>query len=110
MKLFDDYLDAKKQVFEYFGYAEDWAVIPLDDSREFYWYLDGEGPGTLCYAKTETELKNQNGDYYESEIYTQRFLPKWVYRGADYTLVCVDTHVDGNKFLTVLSNNLERPR
>jgi hypothetical protein len=46
-------------------------------------------------------------DGYAAEIYTQRFLPKWVYRGAEYTMVCVDTRTDGNKFLMVFDNKKE---
>jgi hypothetical protein len=61
------------------------------------------------FAKTEQELESEDGDYYENEIYTQRHLPKWVYRGADYTMVVVDTHTDGNKFLQVFANANERP-
>lgn len=44
---------------------------------------------------------------YSNEIYTQRFLPKWVYRGKDYTMICVDTHTDGNKFLQIFDNSKE---
>ena len=47
------------------------------------------------------------GEYYSASIYTQRFLRKWVYRGKDFTLVCMDTHTDGNKFLGVFDNSKE---
>jgi hypothetical protein len=109
MKLLDDYMNLQKQVFDYFGYAEDWVVIPIDSSREMYWCLDGEGPGNVHFAKTEKELEEQTGDYYVNAIYTQRFLPKWVYRGPDYTMICVDTQTDGNKFLSIFENAKERP-
>lgn len=33
MELLDKYNDLREQVFAYFGYVEDWRVIPLDDSR-----------------------------------------------------------------------------
>ena len=109
MKLLDDYFALQEQIYNHFGYREDWRAIPLDDAREYFWRLDGEGPGKVKYAKTEQELEDENGDYYTNEIYTQRFLPKWVYRSADYTMVCVDTHTDGNKFLQVFDNSKERP-
>ena len=53
------------------------------------------------------ELLNSDGDYYQNEIYTQRFLPKWVYRGKEYTMICVDTRTDGNTFLQVFDNSKE---
>jgi len=109
MELLDRYNALRAEVFAYFGYAEDWRVLPLDDAREYFWQLDGEGPGVVRFAKTEQELESEEGDYYENEIYTQRHLPKWVYRGADYTMVVVDTHTDGNQFLQVFANANERP-
>lgn len=105
MKLLDDYFALQQQILDYFGYVEDWVAIPLDDGRAFFWHLRGEGPGTLEFA--DGALKLGTGEGYEHEIYTQRFLPKWVYRGADYTMVCVDTRTDGNKFLMVLDNAKE---
>lgn len=109
MKLLDKYFELQKQVHDYFGYKEDWVVIPLDDATEYYWQLDGnEKQGTVCFAETEEELTEKDGQYYENEIYTQRFLPEWVYRGDDFTMICVDTHVDGNKFLQVFDNSKER--
>lgn len=109
MKLLDDYLGLQEKIFEYFGYVEDWRAIPIDDSREFYWRLYGEGPGSVRFANTEVLLDDPAQNYYEDEIYTQRFLPRWVYRGKEYTMVCVDTHVDGNQFLRIFDNSKERP-
>lgn len=109
MKLLDEYFALQNKVHDYFGYVEDWVVIPLECARDYYWTLDGEGPGTIRYGNTERDLKKQSGDgYYEAEIYTQRFLPKWVYRGKEYTLIAMDPHVDGNKFLAVFDNDKER--
>lgn len=109
MELLDRYNALRTEVFAYFGYVEDWRVLPLDDARQYFWKLDGEGPGTVMFAETEKELAEENGNYYVNEIYTQRHLPKWVYRGADFTMVVVDTHTDGNKFLQVFANANERP-
>lgn len=109
MKLLDDYFELQSKIFEHFGYMEDWRVLPLDDARHYYWRLDGEGPGNVCFADSEEELDTESGNYYENEIYTQRHLPKWVYRAADYTIVVVDTHTDGNQLLQVFDNTFERP-
>ncbi len=108
MKALDDYFELQRQIFEHFGYKEDWRVLPLDDARSYYWRLEGEGPGIVMFSETVEKL-NSEGEYYENEIYTQRHLPKWVYRAADYTLVVVDTHTDGNKLLQVFDNAMERP-
>lgn len=53
MKLLDDYFAIQQQVFDYFGYVEDWRRFVLDDQCEQYWRLDGEGPGTLYHADSE---------------------------------------------------------
>lgn len=111
MQLLDQYLELQKQIFEYFGYVEDWRAIPIDDAREYFWHLTGEGSGDeVKFAKEEENLfDGTDTDGYSNEIYTQRFLPKWVYRGKDYTMICVDTHTDGNKFLQIFDNTKERP-
>lgn len=113
MNLLNQYQDLRTQIFAYFGYVEDWRVLPLDDAREYFWTLDQDanGSGSVRFAKTEAELTDEDdlGECYENEIYTQRHLPKWVYRGAEYTLVVVDTHTDGNQLLQIFNNALERP-
>jgi len=108
MKLLDDYFELQEQIYKYFDYHEDWVVIPIEDTREYFWRLDGAGPGTIRFADTEELLNDPNKDYYENSIYTQRFLDKWVYRAKDYTMICVDTHTDGNRFLQIFDNNKER--
>ena len=109
MKKLNEYFALQKEIYDYFGYVEDWRVIPLDDATKYFWYLDGEGYGdSVHFADTEEELAQQTGNYYTNEIYTQRFLPKWVYRAKDYTMVCVDTHTDGNEFLQIFDNSKER--
>lgn len=109
MKLLKKYLKKQDELFEYFGYKEDWRAIPIDSATEYYWKIIGsEQKGHVGFADSEEELKSESGQYYENEIYTQRFLPKWVYRGKDYTMIVVDTHVDGNKFLQIFDNSKER--
>ena len=109
MKLLDNYFKLQKEIYDYFGYVEDWVVIPLEDNTEFYWYLTGEDYGhSVVYGHSKEQLMDVGSlNFYSATIYTQRFLPKWVYRGEEYTMVCADTHTDGNKFLMIFSNNLE---
>jgi hypothetical protein len=117
MQLLDDYFKLQEQIYRYFGYVEDWVVIPLDDATDVYWHLTGEQDGEAYYCYDKENLEKliaadmhldgegvDGDDVYSDEIYTQRFLPKWVYRGQDFTMVCVDTHTDGNKFLRVFDN------
>lgn len=61
--------------------------------------------------KTEIQIGRPRyyPDRYVNEIYTQRHLTKWVYRGEDYTMILVDTHVDRNQFLQIFANKYERP-
>ena len=108
MKLLDDYFALREQVFAYFGYVEDWRAIPLEDCRQMFWRLDGEGPGTVTFAEDEEKLNDEDGDHYQDDIFTQRHLPKWVYRGEAFTMICCDPHTDGNVFLRIFDNALER--
>jgi len=97
----------EKQIFDYFGYREDWVKIPMEDRTEMYWMLqqNDNGGGSVTYFEEPiTEEILNDGKCYRDSIYTQRFLPKWVYPGKDYTMIVVDTHTDGNKFLAIFDN------
>ena len=78
----------------------------MSDETEYFWSLSGDGHGdSVRYADSPEQLADEDaGDYYSAEIYTQCFLPKWVYRGADFTMISADTNVDGNKFLMIFDN------
>lgn len=108
MKLLDDYFKLQDEIYKYFGYVEDYVVIPIDLGLGYYWKIIGnEATGIVRFSESLDLLNCDVGEYYEHTIYTQRFLPKWVYRGKDYTMICVDTQVDGNKFLQIFSNDKE---
>lgn len=111
MKLLDDYFSLQEQIYKHFGYNEDWRVIPLLDGTMFSWMLSEheDGGGRLFYADEPftVELIEAGEKWYSAEIYTQRFLPKWVYRADDCTMVSIDTRTDGNKFLIILDNSKE---
>lgn len=107
MKLLSTYFDLQEQIFAYFGYREDWVKIPLDDRTDANWILlqEPDGSGHVIYHESElTPEFLDSGEFYHDTIYTQRFLPKWVYVGVEYTMVVVDTHTDGNKFLGIYDN------
>ena len=98
MELFEQYDNVKQQIFDYFGYVEDWRVLPLVFDTGYFWYLTGsEQYGWIVFAETVEQLKDEDsGNHYE-----------WFYRGEDYTMICVDTHCDGNQYLQILSNDKE---
>ena len=103
----DKYFELQKEIYDYFGYVEDWVVIPIEDSRGYFWMIiDGEGHGGgVRFAEKKEELLNEDKrEYYQNTIYTQCFLKKWVYRAKKYTMICADTHTDGNKFLQIFDN------
>lgn len=111
MKLLNDYLELQKQLFDYFGYVEDWRLLPVMDGRNYYWKLDQDanGSGEVLFADSIEELDDEDsGNYYSYSIYTNRHLPKWVYRGAEFTMVVVDTHTDGNQGLQIFDNAKEQ--
>jgi len=55
---------------------------------EYSWNWDkaGEDVGNDCYS---------------NEIYNQRFLKSAIFEGKDFTMILVDTHTDGNKYLQI---------
>jgi hypothetical protein len=105
VKELDKYFKLRQEIFDYFGYVEDWVVLPFDDARDYYWRLRQEenGSGYVEFGGPSPE----DIGIYINEIYTQRFLPKWVYRGKDYTMICVNPRVDGNRFLQIFDNSKE---
>lgn len=108
MKMLKEYFELQKQIHDYFGYVEDWVTIPLEDCTDDLWCLSGEGSGDSVYHAATME-DFQTGSFYGGPIYTQRFLPKYVYRGDAFTMVSVDTQCDGNKYLMVFDNSKQIP-
>lgn len=108
--LIDSYFSLRETIFALFGYVEDWKAIPMEDNRDQYWQLEqsAEGHGHVRYHEAkEVVLDAQGEGYYEDEIYTQRHLPRWVYRSGKFTMVCCNPHVDGNHFLRIFDNEKE---
>lgn len=102
--MFDSYFKLLDEIYEYFGFVEDYVVLPLDDRREHDWVIVNDSE--VQYGKRE-DILNDTGRYYEDEIYKQRFYDKWIYRGEEFTMIMVDTHTDGNRFLAIFDNSKE---
>lgn len=117
----DTFFTMRAEIFAHVGYVEDWRVLPLDDSREMFWNVDPAECQTLRFSASReaieywvAQLKLGHDDYgeygmevYQDVIYTQRHLPKWVYRGELLTMVVADTQTDGNKYLKIFANDRE---
>ena len=112
----DSFFNQREDILEYFGYVEDWAIIPLANSTYLYWRLIAHSNGDLrsgknCFvqfADTVEDLKSGDEDKsYFNEVWPNRHLPKWVYPTEEYTMICVDTQTDGNKFLQIFLNSKE---
>ena len=100
------------EVYNYFNYFPNWVYIPMDFRPKTHWMICGpedNSSTSIVYSPIEfTEKSIEEGsNIYGGSLYTQRFLPKWVYRGENYTMISVDTHCDGNKLLLIFENVLE---
>lgn len=94
-ELLQKLVETEAHIHRYFGYVEDWQVYPIQDHTDYYWYMRD---GMVCYgedADTAFSLDNR----YEDEI-----IDNGVYAKNDFTMINVDTHTDGNKFLFVFDN------
>jgi hypothetical protein len=101
MNIIENYNKAYKALLDHVGLNEDWVVCPIDMNVDMIWEVDEY---TCKYAKSVDQFLS-DGDYYEDEIYTQRFYPKWVYEGKEYTLVFCNPGVDGMKWWRVFKNS-----
>ena len=111
MDLMESFNKAKQALYEHVGFKEDWVVYAIEDRTDMFWFVDVKEEKFVRFAEDENALYSySDGDYYEDEIYTQRFYSKWVYRGKDITMIFVDTHTDGNRFFAIYDNTKEIKR
>jgi len=113
----DNYFNLQEKIHNYFGYVEDWKVMALVDHRSDYWILheikndDGETYGGEVFYHDDPFIDGYKteGNYYSAVLYMQRFLPQWIYRTKDFTMICMDTQCDDNKYIGIFSNMNEQP-
>lgn len=98
-----NYNQAKQELYDYFGFKDDWAVFPIEDRRRYWWSMTASD--VTFYDSLEAYQKSDGDHTYSDSILHHRFYQKAVYPGKDYTLVMVDTHTDGNKFLAIYDNS-----
>lgn len=102
----------RREIQDYFGYEEDWDVLPLCDERDMYWMLvKGRKPFIVYSEKPITPESIANGDIdivvgvIHDVLNTRRTL----YRRDDLVAVPVDTKWDGNKYLMIFDTAKEVP-
>jgi len=101
MKLITNFNEAKKAIYEHVGFVEDWTICPIDDCTDQYWDVDED----ICIYADSKEQFESDGDYYQDDIYKQRFYKKWIYEGEDFTMVFCNPGVDGTKWFRIFDNN-----
>lgn len=115
--LVDNLNAAEAALFEHCGYEHGWRVFPVDDNRESYWRVNKGDRGCFRWAVERKAMELWTDDSYfpeeygnicySGDVYTQRHLSKWIFRGETYTLALVDTHCDGNILLMVFRTDRE---
>ena len=103
MKLIENYNKALEEIYEHVGFVEDYVVYPLCDETESYWFVDDD-EDYVTYGDSIEQL-NSDGNYYQCDIYKQRFYNKWVYEGTELTMIFADTNTDGMKYFMLFDNN-----
>ena len=101
MKLIENYNKALQDIYDHVGFVPDWVVCPIMDNTDYFWDYDEE---TIYFAESKEEFEEEDGQYFESDIYTQRFYKKWVYGGKDYTMIFENAGVDGMKYFSIFDN------
>ena len=100
--LIENYKEAEQALYDHVGFVEDWVVYPKDDCTEMYWsIIDNE---EVKYANSIDQF-NSDGDFYQDEIYKQRFYDKHVYVGEDLTMIFCNPGVDGMIWFKFFDNN-----
>ena len=100
LQLIKDYQKALDAIYEHVGLKEEWVVCPLDERIDSYWDTDGK----IVRFADSIEQFYSNGDYYQDDIYTQRFYDKHIFEGKDFTLIFCDPHTDGMKWWRLFDN------
>lgn len=103
VNMFDEYFKLLQDIYDYFDFKEDWSVYPLDDRRKYNWMIKGDE----VYFGEIQDIVEDTGNQYCDEIFGGRFYDKLIYRKDEYTMIIVDTHVDGNRFLAIYDNSKE---
>ena len=96
--------EARELLYDHVGFVPGWVECPIDLVTSDKWW--GLSDNTVKYADTKAEYASQSGNYYEDDLYMQRFYKKLVYEGEKYTMVFCNPHVDGVQWFRFFKNDL----
>ncbi len=103
MNLLKNYQNALQAIYDHVGFVEDWVIYPIDDCTEKYWAINEEDK-EVHFADSIKEFREETGNFYVEELYTQRFYKKHIYSGELFTLVFCDSQTDGMKWFRIFDN------
>lgn len=109
MKLLNEYSQLQDQLFDYFGFKQEWLHLPVIDVTGCYWDLGEDSiEGDCVVFIEEEEFSDFPKCHYKWPRLEHRFFKKWIYPGKDYTMLVVDTQTDGNRVLAIFDNSKRR--
>lgn len=103
MEQLDRYNKVLNEIYDYFGFKEDWTIWPIDDRRQYWWQVNRNE--VHFYTSKDAYENNDESRSFTNEILHHRFYPNSIYKGEKYTMIAVDTQTDGNKFLAIYDNS-----
>jgi len=99
--LISNYKNALQAIYDHVGFKEDWAIYTIADHTDKYWHADDD---SVCYADSESDFYYDHDEHCVEAIYKHRFYDKWVYEGAEFTMIFCDPQVDGMKWFKLFDN------
>lgn len=104
-KALDTLGETRKNILKSFGYVEGWTVLPIDDCRDQWWYLEGDN--YVIHGDKTIKEDMENGSYYHTVVYGSCHIGTPICRTDTHTLIAVDLESDNNHFLAIFANNKE---
>ena len=109
-EILNGFFNLRKEIQDYFGYEEDWEVLPLSDEREMFWMIvEGKTPFIIYSEKPITVESIADGDVVIGAIHGIHQTRRTAYRREDLVAIPVDTKWDGNKYLMIFDTEKEVP-
>jgi len=107
-EILNGFFNLRRDIKHYFGYEDDWEMLPLDDERDMYWMLvEGKSPFVVYSEAPLTPKTISEGEFCFGPVFDHRKTRRTAYRRDDLVAVPVDTQTDGNKFLMIFDTAKE---
>lgn len=103
---------SQQAICDHCGYVAEWRIFPLEDLTEMHWHLDAPSD-VLTWSPDRDQVldaltgKGDGAQLYSGVIYPYCHLPQHVFRGAELSLLLIDTRCDGNINLFIVRNDHE---